>query len=502
MKYFALPLLLIMLLSGCEKKHDDADHQEAVVKRTVWTTKSELFVEHDEPRVAKKCRFLLHLTDLAGFKPITEGPLALTIVSPSGESFVVNIEKPAKPGIFKTEVVFKNAGSYTIKAGLAGKTFSDEIILNGIEVKDERNQSEKKLSQEKEGSLIAFSKEQQWRIDFKTEHPSRQTVSSSFVSAGELIPVSKNEVTISAPLTGVLSVSKRLPFLGQKIGRDEVVAWIEPAISQQGGIGQLGAAYSESKNRMTLAQKEYDRAKRLYEAKAVPKRRLEEAELALDSAGAALRPLDRAMESMKTGASENRILVRSPLKGTVVELLVSNGKTVEAGQPLMRVVDTSTLWLRANIPATEIGRLKDLAQATFTVTGVGAEFKPTRLVAVNDVVDAKSRTVPVIFEVSNPRSAFKAGMFADVSIRTGQVEKGLTLPEEALFEDEGRFFVFVQRDGESFERREIRVGIRGNGSAHITEGITEGERIVTKGGYYVKLASLSSRMPQGHGHEH
>ncbi|MBA4419129.1 MAG: hypothetical protein C0392_14665 [Syntrophus sp. (in: bacteria)] len=502
MKYFTLLLLIIILVPGCGQKHGDGDHQGTAVKRTVWTKKSELFVEYTEPGVAKKSQFLLHFTELATFKPITEGSLILTFIHPSGESFSIKIDSPTKPGIFRADAVFKNTGRYTMKAALAGKTFSDEIMIDGIDVKGERDHADKKSSTEKEGYLIAFSKEQQWRIDFKTESPLRQTISSSFVSAGEFIPISSNEVTISAPLTGILSVSKRLPFLGQKINRDEAVAQIEPAVSQQGGIGQLSAAYAESKNRAALAQKEHDRAKRLYEAKAVPKRRLEEAELALDSARAALSPLERAMESIKKGTFEGRIMVRSPLKGTVVELLVSNGKAVEAGQPLMRIINTSMLWLRANIPATEIGRIKGFSQATFSVAGVGSGFKPTRLVAINDVVDAKSRTVPVIFEVSNPQGVFKAGMFADVSIRTGQVENGVTLPEEALFEDEGRFFVFVQKDGESFERREVSAGIRGNGYAHITKGVEEGERIVTKGGYYVKLASLSSRMQQGHGHEH
>jgi multidrug efflux pump subunit AcrA (membrane-fusion protein) len=121
---------------------------------------------------------------------------------------------------------------------------------------------------------------------------------------------------------------------------------------------------------------------------------------------------------------------------------------------------------------------------------------------VSNVVDEKSRTVPVIFEVSNPKLLLKAGMFANVAIRTDLVERGLSLPEEALFEDEGRFFVFVQTEGESFERREVKTGIRGAGRVQIREGIREDERVVARGGYYVKLASLSARMPQGHGHEH
>jgi multidrug efflux pump subunit AcrA (membrane-fusion protein) len=111
--------------------------------------------------------------------------------------------------------------------------------------------------------------------------------------------------------------------------------------------------------------------------------------------------------------------------------------------------------------------------------------------------------VPVIFEVGNSAGKLKVGMFADVSVKTGRAENALTLPEEAFFEDEGRFFVFLQKQGEIFERREVKTGIRGSGVVQILSGIKEDERVVLRGGYYVKLASLSSRMPDphaGHGH--
>jgi RND family efflux transporter MFP subunit len=389
-----------------------------------------------------------------------------------------------------------------MKAAIAAKTLSDEIMVDNIEVKAGNENSGKRADPQGEGQLIAFSKEQQWRIDFRAEKPARRPVSAPFPVTGELIPVSNSEVTISAPLAGILSVSKRLPYVGQKVEADELLAQIDPAIHQPGGIGQLTAAYSEAKNRAALAQKEYDRAKRLYAGKAAPQRRVEEAELALDTANAALDPLEKAMQGMKPGTSENRILVRAPFRATVVELMASNGKAVEAGQPLMRLVDTTTLWLRANIPVTEIAKLRRFDDVTFAVAGAGNGHRPSRLVAVNDVVDPRSRTVPVIFEVANPKGRLKAGMFADLSIATGRAEHGLTVPDGALFEDEGRFFVFVQREGELFVRREVSVGTQGNGYAQINGGIREDERVVTKGGYYVKLASLSARTQQGHGHDH
>ncbi len=503
MKYLVLSLVFFMLLGACSHKAEDTNlHKEEIEKKTVWTERAEFHIEHSEPIAGQKTEFLIHITDLHNFRPPESGILTLTFVPASGEPLAVKLDAPARPGVFVTHVSFKDKGKYILKIAFAGKQLSDQISLSHIAVRGSQDKEGEERGSHKNKSAIAFSKEQQWKVDFKVESPVRKTVSSFFVSPGELVTVSDNEVTLSAPLAGILSVSRKLPYLGKKVNTGEVVAAIDPPVHQQGGLGQLASAYADAKNRHILAIKESERAQRLYEAKAVPRRRVDEAALALDSAKAGLDPIEKAMESMQGKLSEQGIKVKSPLSGTVIEVFAANGKAVEVGQPLVKIVNTSSLWLRANIPATEMVRLHKLEESTFTVTGVDNPLRPVRLVAVNDIVDAKSRTVAAIFEVDNKKGLLKAGMFADVSIRTGHEQDALTLPESALFEDEGKFFVYVQVDGESFERREIKTGIRGRGIVQIGGGVKEDERVVTKGAYYVKLASLSSRAPQGDGHAH
>lgn len=504
MRYIAFMLFVAVIATGCSSKQKEAEvHEKETISKTVWTAKTELFMEYDKPKPGQKTEFLIHLTNLRDFKPVSEGPLSITFTPEQGEPVTVTVTEPEKPGIFKTEVTFKQPGAYTLTASLKGKTFSDEISVPDIDVISGEGKHDEAHDEEKAGGDISFLKEQQWTVDFMVGLPVKQQVSSFFVATGEVMPVANAEATLSAPLAGTLSLSKPLPYIGKKVARDEVLAVIEPPVSQQGGMGSLAASYAEAKNRVVLAQKEYERAKRLYEAKAVPKRRLEEAELSLESAKAAFDPLDRAVQEMKQGASGNKIIIKAPFSGTVVELLTANGKAIDAGQPVLRLINTSTVWLKANVPSVEISSLRTLDKASFTIPGIEGEMKPSRLVTVNDVVDPRTRTVPVIFEVTNNAGRLKVGMFADVSFRTGHEESALTLPDEALFEDEGRFFVFLQIQGEAFERREVKTGIRGSGIVQVLSGIKEDERVVLRGGYYVKLASLSSQMPDAHaGHGH
>lgn len=504
MRYIASLLFIAVIVTGCSSKQKVVEVEEKeTVSETVWTAKTELFMEYDEPKPGQKSGFLIHLTDLKDFKPVTEGPLVLAFSPTQGEPFAVTIEKPARPGIFKADVTFRQPGVHTMTISLKGDKISDEIIIPDIAVAGEGVSHDEVHHEEKPGGDISFLKEQQWTVDFMVGLPIKQQVSSSFVATGEVIPAADAEATLSAPLSGIMSLSKQLPYSGKRVVKGEILAVIKPPISQQGGIGSLTASYAEAKNRVVLAQNEHERAKRLYEAKAVPKRRLEEAGLSLESAKAAFEPLERSVQEMKQGISENKVIITAPFSGTVVELFTANGKAIEAGQPVLRIINTSTVWLKANVPATEIGGLRNLDKASFTIPGIDGEMKPSRLVTVNDVVDPKTRTVPVIFEVGNSAGSLKVGMFADVSIRSGHSEDALTLPEEAFFEDEGRFFVFIQVQGEAFERREVKTGIRGSGFVQVLSGVREGERVVLRGGYYVKLASLSSRMPDAHaGHGH
>ncbi|MFZ5995906.1 MAG: efflux RND transporter periplasmic adaptor subunit [Nitrospirota bacterium] len=503
--------ILFALVTGCTHKHKvEEEPLKEILKTTAWTSKTELFMEHEEFEAGKEAEVVLHLTHLSTFKPVTEGTVTLLFLPQSGDPFSIKIDKPEKPGIFKSKVAFKRAGEYSLKVLVQGRSFSDEIEVPDIDVvgkghdhEKEHKHAEEHHEEEVSGGTITFLKEQQWTVDFKVEPIAKMTLAPAFTVMGELVPATNAESTVASPLSGVISASRALPYIGKRVQTGETLMLIEPPIQQEGGIGQLSASYAEAKSKVVLAQKEYERAKRLYEAKAAPKKRVEEAEIALDTAKASLNPLERSMANMKSNTSGNRFIVKAPMSGTIVEMDASAGKFVESGKPLMRIMNTSTLWLKAHIPATEIGKLKSIDTAVFTIQGIDEEFSPRRIVTESDMVDPKTRTVAVIFEVGNPNNLLKAGMFTNVAIKTGRVESALTLSEEALFEDEGRYFVFVQHEGESFERREVRTGAKDRGYVHITDGLEEGERVVTKGGYYVKLASQSTKLPDEHaGHSH
>lgn len=502
-KYIGILLVLLFTLSGCTHKENApaaaARDKAEPVKVTAYSAKSELFMEYDPPVAGEKTGFLIHLTRLADFKPVTEGGLKMVFTPAAGEPLTFSLPAPTRSGIFKVEATLANPGKYTLKLITDGKGFADEITVAEVQV---LNKGDKPAEGHAGGGgAIAYLKEQQWVVDFMVAQPVKKDLGSFVSTTGELVPVSNAEATVAAPLAGIISTTRQLPFIGKKVAKGEVVAMIDPPIRPDGGIGQLGAAYAEAKNRVALAQKEYDRAKRLHDAKIAPLKRVEEAELLLSSAKSALEPLEKSLGSVK-GEGGGRIAVRAPMSGTVVEVTAGAGKGVEAGQPILRIVNTGTLWLKANLPATEIATAGKSLNASFTVAGLTDEFKPSRLVSVGDMLDSQTRTLPVLFEVPNQSGRLKVGLFANVAIRTGSVAGTLAVPKDALIEDEARWFVFIQPSGEAFDRREVKIGIEDGGFVQIISGLKGDERVVTRGAYYVKQAESAAKGGADQGHAH
>ena len=499
-----LLLILLFLLVGCDHAHhapaESAGTEAEPVVVTAYSAKSELFMEYDQPVVGEPVEFLVHLTRLADFKPVTAGALKLIFTPTAGAPVEIVVPEPTRPGIYKTEAALPAPGDWRLLLVTTGSGFEDTIPTPDVRV---AAKGEALPQQDAPGGGISFLKEQQWVVDFMVEPLTRRSLAAGFSVAGELVPAANAEATVAAPLAGTLAVSRPLPFVGQRVAKGEVVALIDPPISPQGGYAQLAADHGQAKSRLILAESEYGRAKQLVEAKIAPRKRLEEAQAAVASARAAFEPLQQALTSVQ-GGETNRITVRAPLAGTVVDVTSGNGRGVAAGEAILRIVDPARLWLKASVPALEAGKIhaEVAAASRFTVAGLEGEFTPSRLVASGDLIDPHTRTLPVLFAIDNAQGLFKAGMYATVAIHTSSISDALAVPKETLIEDEGRWFVFVQSSGEAFERREVKVGIEDAGFVQITGGLTGDERVATRGAYYVKQAESAAKGGADQGHAH
>jgi multidrug efflux pump subunit AcrA (membrane-fusion protein) len=129
-------------------------------------------------------------------------------------------------------------------------------------------------------------------------------------------------------------------------------------------------------------------------------------------------------------------------------------------------------------------------------------YRADEVVAVGDVIDPESRTLPVVLRVENADRRLKVGMLARARLFLGDSVSGLAVPTEAVQDEEGLKVAYVASGGETFERRVLELG-PGDGSWTIVRsGLSPGERVVTRGAYQVHLAGTGSDEAAGHGHPH
>jgi multidrug efflux pump subunit AcrA (membrane-fusion protein) len=108
--------------------------------------------------------------------------------------------------------------------------------------------------------------------------------------------------------------------------------------------------------------------------------------------------------------------------------------------------------------------------------------------------------LPVFFEIDNTGEIIP-GSVVEVYLHSGAIESALVIPVTALIEEQGKFYAYVQTAGESFEKRELTLGATDGIAVQVLNGIQKDERVVIKGAYQIKLATMSGTMP-AHGHEH
>jgi RND family efflux transporter MFP subunit len=179
----------------------------------------------------------------------------------------------------------------------------------------------------------------------------------------------------------------------------------------------------------------------------------------------------------------------------------ATGANVTAGSVLFRVVDAAQVHVVGQVPEADGARARLARSAEIEIPGHPDRIPAGRLVSVGQVLDPQSRTLPITFAFDNRTLGVPVGQAAFLYLLFDPTAPKPVVPATAIVDDAGRPIVFVQREGETFERRAVTLGSRAGDLVQVLEGVKTGERVVTRGAYLVRLASLSTSVP-AHGHVH
>jgi cobalt-zinc-cadmium efflux system membrane fusion protein len=511
-------LLCAVLVSACGRphSHDDATEAEAAdhagaeaIAVTTWTKETELFVEFPPLVAGQDSPFAAHLTMLDGFSAVATGRVQV-VLSGGGvpeERFVA--EPSATPGIFRPVVTPAHAAQrdVTLILETPAGTWSHAVGTHPVFASASEVPA---ATEEDAGGEIAFLKEQQWKMAFSTHVVAEAPLRRSISAFARVQARADGEVTVTAPATGrLIASSEPLPLVGTKVESGDLLARFVPRLEGGADVASLDLAVASARLDLEQATRERERLEGLFADGAVPERRVVEARheeamvrAALDAASRRTGQFRRVQRTGGRGKGSS-IEIRTPLSGSVLEVHGVAGALVEDGAPLFRVVDASSLWLSARVPEVDAPQIAEVGGAWFVPPGsdeaveVGADAIVTR----GGIVDDDTRTVTVVFAVPNPEGELRVGSRVEARLVVGEPVTGPAVPTHAVLFDAGLPIVFVQTGGESFERRQVRTGVRDRDLVEIVDGLALGERVVVEGAYAVKLASASTS-PPAHGHAH
>lgn len=211
--------------------------------------------------------------------------------------------------------------------------------------------------------------------------------------------------------------------------------------------------------------------------------------------GMGLSPGELSALEHGTHEQSHRYLIKTPIEGTVVAQNVVLGQGVAPGHELFEVVDTSRVWVFANVPIEQARRFKLGDQGTIVPKGGEAIRAPLTYLA--PVADERTRTIRIRFEVANRTGLLKPQEYVDVrlALEGGTV---LAVPASALTMIESRRGVFVQRET-SYAFVPVDLGREGGGWVEVKHGLTAGEQVVVDGVFDLKNVLLKKHIESGDG---
>jgi cobalt-zinc-cadmium efflux system membrane fusion protein len=501
-------IVIALLAVGCSREAPPAAESEELeaLSVTTWTPRTELFAEYPPLVLGQPSRFAIHLTRLTDFKALLEGEVEVLLRGGAGASESFRVDKPSRPGIFGVTVTPARPGTRELVIRLRAAGLHDEHVVGEVVVHPNAEAARRAADAGGDDAApgISFLKEQQWTLDFGTALVAEQALAVSLRAPGRVVSRAGGEAAVLAPIDGRLSTVAALP-VGTSVKRGQELARVTPAIASPGDLPQLLQARDEATSALALATRDRERAERLIAAGAAPEKRLDEARTAeamartrVTAADASLTQFDVARQG---GAGGGTFVVRAPIDGVISSRTAATGETATTGRELFRVVDAAQVHVVAHVAEADASRAARPTGAEMEVPGHDARLRLGPLVTVGRVIDPQTRTLPVTFAFDNRAAAVPVGQAAVLYLATGETPARPVVPAAAVVDDAGRPIVFVQRGGETFERRAVTLGARQGDVVQVVEGVKTGERIVTRGAHLVRLASLSTSVP-AHGHVH
>jgi len=494
----------MIYLAGCHHHTDDHHHdhghhhegEEETISVTVYSDDFELFAEFAPFIVGHESTILAHFTHIPGFTPLERGNVSVTLVIEGTEVYQA-LDSPTRPGIFVFNITPKQVGKGELRFTIVSKGQKQTLRIPDIRVFNHGESIPSSLFSHYDGqpNVVHFTKEQAWKTDVATGFPAFQPIGNVIRTTARVQSNPANEAVIASTASGIIKFGSGRLLAGTNVTRGQELFFVSG--------GDLASNNFEvelirARNEYERSLSEYERAQVLAQDRIVSEKDLLASRQRFQDAESTYNNL------LKNSSASGRV-IKSPVTGYVQQLLVSNGSFAEMGQPLAIISQDHDLILTAEVPQRFANQLSQLYDANIRVPGTQQVYTLEQLngqiLSYGRATLPNHHMVPVNLRITNPGGIIPGGI-SEVFLKTRATDSAVVVPNTALMEEQGVFFLWVQLTPEHFEKREVDVGITDGKVTEIVKGITPDDRIVTRGAIMIRLAQASGSLDPHAGHVH
>lgn len=306
--------------------------------------------------------------------------------------------------------------------------------------------------------------------------------------AGTVSPIA--EARLSPKVIG--RVSAIAADVGQRAGQGDVLLTIDQsdyltALKQaEANLAAAQAGTIQAETGYENARLNYQRTEELFRQGAVPKSQLESAkgqlataETAFKSNQAQIRQMEALLEKARSDYGNTE--VRAPFSGVVAKRSVEIGEMVSQQTTVFTLIQDDPLLVRVNLPEKVVAKVAPEQLVDIFVAATGKTYKGT-VRSVAPQADSQTKAFAAEIKLAGVGQEVRAGMVAELRVKTRQVDSALVVPTDALLDEDAGSAIFVI-ENDTARHRKVATGLTGQGYTQVVSGLQQGELVVVKGNH-------------------
>ena len=324
------------------------------------------------------------------------------------------------------------------------------------------------------------------------EEPAKQASADTLARAVQVVPATFEAAHQPRVMVGTLrarvesdrsfrvagKIASRQAEAGTRVKAGDVLARLDETdlrLAREAAEAELAAARSSERQ----ARLEYDRIGELRAKGWSTEQARDRQKAALDEASGRVKRAERQVELAQNSQSYTEL--KAEEDGTVIAVMAEAGQVVAAGQPVFRIAQDGDREALVAIPEQDLPLARE-ATASVTLWSEPGRAYPARLRELSPNADSATRTFLARYTVSGLAPDAPLGMTATLELSRRDVARVMRLPLSAVLNQGSGNEVFVlDKTNGTLTRKIVKVTSFDAESAYVTDGLNEGDLVVTLG---------------------